>query len=272
MARRKVTPKKKPRAVARVPRRRGVAESVGAVRRARPPAAPLDLSPVPLGTVRFVSGGTSIHVLLGDGIVTVTGGYGGWEEIARPHKKPITHWAAGVPYRMTVPIMFDRFLENRTVQPEIGDLEKLARADEGNARPPKVRCVLPADEPRSPKVDWVIEEIAWEGEERGPKSGRRTRAGATVTLLEFVSDDLIQGSAKKRRAQSNTARGVAGRRGDQLTATIRPRVYTWRKGDTLPKVAQKLLGDKDRARDIAKANDIRDGSKLKVGQKIKFPR
>jgi hypothetical protein len=221
----------------------------------------LDLSPVPVGYVRFVSvaRGVTVDAALGDGLVVSSGGGGGWEEIARPRKRPIVSWTAGVAYRLAVPILLDRFVENRTVQPDIDLLEAMARGFKGATGPSPVRVVLPGGQPHSAKVDWVIEDIAWEGEERGSRSGRRTRATGTVTLLEFTADELVsKAPAGKFRRDSNP--------GD------RPRTYVWKKGDTLAKVAQRLLGDKDRAREIAKLNKVRDPSRIDVGDKLKIPR
>ena len=47
--------------------------------------------------------------MLGDGKVTITGGYGGWEQIDRPRKKSITSWQGTPPFGMTVPVRFEGF-------------------------------------------------------------------------------------------------------------------------------------------------------------------
>ncbi len=49
------------------------------------------------------------------------------------------------------------------------------------------------------------------------------------------------------------------------------RTYTVKRGDTLAKVAQALLGSYKRSIDIARLNNIRDPNRISVGQKLKIP-
>lgn len=47
--------------------------------------------------------------------------------------------------------------------------------------------------------------------------------------------------------------------------------YTVRRGDTLASISQRLLGDGNRWKEIAQANDIRDPGKLAVGKRLTIP-
>ena len=52
---------------------------------------------------------------------------------------------------------------------------------------------------------------------------------------------------------------------------VAPRAYTVQRGDTLQKIAKKLYGDENRARDIAAANPGLRKGKLKAGQALTLP-
>ncbi len=49
-------------------------------------------------------------------------------------------------------------------------------------------------------------------------------------------------------------------------------LYTVKKGDTLMAIARRFYGDASRYKDIAKANNLVDPSKIYVGQVLKIPR
>jgi len=49
-------------------------------------------------------------------------------------------------------------------------------------------------------------------------------------------------------------------------------LYTIKKGDTLMSIARKFYGDASRYKDIARANNIANPSKIYAGQVIKIPR
>lgn len=211
---------------------------------------------MPLGFVEIDGeSGEQLTALLGDGKVTITGGYGGWEQIDRPRKKSITSWQGTPPFTMTVPVRFEGFIDGLSVEDEIAALEQFGRRGQGDSEPPVVRVQLPGGVPRSPKVDWVVENIEWDAdvEERGPR-GHRTRAAATITLLEHVADELIRESAIKK---ARTGKGG--------------KPYKVKKGDSLKRIAQHQLGDADRWKEIAKLNGLRGGAHLKQGRTLKMP-
>jgi hypothetical protein len=99
---------------------------------------------------------------------------------------------------MTVPLLFEGFAQDRSVEPQIRALEAMARVDGGDSQPPKLRVTLPASSPRTPSVVWVIETLEWGDAERR-SDGQRTRQHATVTLLQFVEDELVRASPSKKR-------------------------------------------------------------------------
>jgi LysM repeat protein len=66
-----------------------------------------------MGASRFVTfhaeGIASVKVMLGDGPVVVSGGFGGWDVVSRPRRTALTVWQGYDPLRLTVPVIFNAF-------------------------------------------------------------------------------------------------------------------------------------------------------------------
>lgn len=190
----------------------------------------------------------SVTCLLGREQPELSGGYGGWEEIARPRRTSLTQWNGHPPFRMRLPLLIDNFADGDSVEEKCDRLEQMARSPETLTPPPIVDiegAVLHSG------IGWVIDNLEWGACERHPSRGYRTRQEVVVFLLQHIPKDKVV------RHQTNQPKY---------------RLYTIKKGDTLQKIAAKLLKDKKRWREIARINDIRDPKKLKIGRKIKVPR
>jgi nucleoid-associated protein YgaU len=109
------------------------------------------------------------------------------------------------------------------------------------------------------KADWVIvsrepaEQDFWIWRHR-----RRVRAIYTVSIVEAAFPNLVKITPAKR---------TRDRQGDPV-----PRFYTVKRSDRhLRGIAQRVLGDGDRWREIARKNKIRDGKNIKAGQRLRLP-
>lgn len=225
------------------------------------------INSVPIGEIVFATGGAEVTALLGDGQPVQTQGFGGWEEIERPRRKSITQWKGRQPWRIEIPIMFDRFdegSEGESVEPDIRLLEQLAGGGI-NAEPPV--CVfnsgglVPHDYTHATHLRWVLDDIQFGEAIRRRSDGNRVRAEMTVTVLEYVEDVYVIERALTRAAKRTTSarQGAAQKR------------YTVKRGDTLSRIAQQELGTFSRWREIARLNNIRDPRTLKVGQVLRLP-
>jgi nucleoid-associated protein YgaU len=209
----------------------------------------------------------SVELPLGDGQALVTQGYGGWEEIERPRRTALTHWAGARPLRVEEPCLLDGMQKGRAVNDTVARLERIARRPPGERTPPVVKVdaggLVPYDQRWDETKLWVVDNLNW-GERRflrgGPEvridpatggtgsvggDARLMRAEVTVTLLEYVEADRLR--------------------------RIRPRVHVVRKGETLLTISKLYYGKTTRWREIARLNKIRDPRKLKVGKAIKLP-
>lgn len=221
---------------------------------------------VPPGFVFFASGErpeADILVRLDETVPTPSGGVGGWEELARPKRKPLTEWNGHTTKRLTLGLLIDgyRFGGPMTsaatgtanapmdarVENAINRLTVLATAREGDDRPPLVR--INGSVPRT-DLTWFIEDLQW-GDALW-NGNVRVRQRATVTLAEFVQGKLLIVQSKPYG---------------------KPRLYKVRKGDNLKVIAARLLNDGNRWREIATLNR-RAGwrlAKRDIGKNIKVP-
>lgn len=110
---------------------------------------------------------------------------------------------------------------------------------------------------------WRITGLSWTSELRSRTTNYITRATVEVELTE---------ASDAGKATGPVTGGINNKSGSKSTAD-KPaiRYYTYRKGDTLSKLAVKFYHDASKWKRIADANKIKDPKKIKVGQRLKIP-
>jgi len=207
-------------------------------------------------TVRAIGTALEFRAIMGTEPPTVEG-YAQWRTQPRPLLKPLTVYEGQNPLVLTLPLLFDGFALEQSVEPFIDIVERMAVPAAENQDPPSVQVLGPV--PHSGET-WVITGIAW-GDAEYTRSRRRSRQYFTLTLTEFIRADRVVSPARRKRART----APANRRG-------RMRRYTVRPGDTLTKIAARVLGDHRRWKEISVANNIKDPSVvLKTGSVILLP-
>lgn len=162
-------------------------------------------------------------------------------------------------YEQTLPIMFDAYAAQRSVEPAIRKLETLAERSAPNGEPPVVRAIGPIPYgTEKTTVRWRVASIE-EITDRTiylPGGLERCRFACTVTLIQHVTDKQLAESIRRgKRAAGLRSRKVRAREGDYLTD-----------------IARREFGDPGRAGDIARANPgLRIGQRLKAGQTVRLP-
>lgn len=198
-------------------------------------------------TIKDVEAGQSIVALPGENEPKVTG-FGGWVTRDRPKDKPVTNFVSSPAVRMAVDLLFDGWDSGTSVREDVNKLQSWgwARKDTKSKRPTRLEVtgvVIPLGEGRR----WVVEDLDF-GDNIVTEDKRLLRQQVTVTFLEYEAPDLIK--VKSAGASYKTV-----------------------KGDTLRRIAQKILGNSNRWVEIKKLNPkLRDPSKrLKPGKILKMP-
>jgi hypothetical protein len=210
--------------------------------------------------------------LLGDGAGTPTGGYGGWQLVTRDRAISLTEWQGKEPLQIDIPILFDGFAEGISMDSTIKVLEKMAGMGIGGNEPPIMTFnsggVIPWDYHNAHWIDWVISNIQWGDVHRGP-GGETLRAVATVTVTQFIDDDILSKlspAARRRNKGKNKTKAGTERAG------AKHKTYVVKKDhESLVTIAKKELGDGSRWHEIAKLNNIRDPKATKKGQVLRLP-
>jgi hypothetical protein len=215
----------------------------------------------------------------------VSSGYGGWEEVARPRRSTVTTWQGQPARRMTLAILLDKFVADASIEDDIRRLERMALPRTGG-EPPTVRVEAKGSHVPYNDLTWVIDTLAW-GDAIMNASGNRVRQAATLTLLEYVSDDVIaartrRSPAQRRRAKARAASGAnrkknarekrkpAGRNRRSRSTGLRAAPVEFA-GDDLMSIAARELGDARRWHEIAELNGIRDPRAIAIGQVLRLP-
>jgi len=211
----------------------------------------------------------------------VEAGYGGWAEIARPRRSPLSVWVGSPGLRMTLPILFDQWAAQITIERQLAQLERLATPTASDGSPPRIRFVVRGGAvPHQGRV-WVIDTLTW-GDATMNQNGNRTRQQVTLSLLEHVADVRVQelSPAKRHKAKVKAVktkpgaankRVVAGRGRSASATRARTGDSDFGQGDDLLSIAARELGDADRWIEIAQLNGLRDPRAISPGQVIRLP-
>lgn len=196
--------------------------------------------------------GTSVIVRRGDGAPTQTGGGARWKTVTRPRRVSLVQWDGLDPYTMDVPVLFDGWSDENDVEADIAILNQMHSANNvADLTPPPTVYIEGAVPIKGAK--WIVSDISW-GQvviyhAIGDK-GFRYRQDAIVHLMQFIaSDPLIF-----RKPSSSSI------------------LHIVKKGETLKTIAKDHTGDANNAKDIQKANGIRDPKSVKPGDTVKVPK
>lgn len=193
------------------------------------------------------SNGVSVTVLRGDGAPKLSV-ESGWQIEARARRVGVTVWKGRPPYRMDVPILFDGWLDGRSVENDVEALDQMADAND-LSQPPTVEIdgALPY------RATWVIDTI-----DKGDDVYWVQRGGVGVRLRQDAIVHLIEWSPEQRVKILNTR-------------TI-PNLYVAKGGETLRQVAKQMYGDASKWQVIKKANPgVRDPNAIKKDQRLRIP-
>lgn len=225
---------------------------------------PSRVKPTVTITPVFKTGLRAVTILLGDGTAKAVAD-GGWSFVSRPKNVGFTTWDGQSPYTMTIPVMFDAFIRQASVEADLEALRQIMRRPVGPAKQPSpVRLAGPLP---LTNLLWVVQAVPTDAEIRRSVDGARVRASAEITLMEYVEADVLV-SARPSPAKAATARQAASPKSGAKPSS---RTYTVKSGDTLSKIAAKMLGSYKRYTEIAKLNGIRDPNKIRVGQVLRLP-
>jgi len=225
------------------------------------------LGQTPIGKIFFAARGLYVMCDLGDGSPIQTQGFGGWEEVERPGQKSITRWRGRQPWKITIPIMLDRFDEGDdgvSVESEVRTLERLAGG--GTSTTPPVLSfdsggLVPHDYHDNPRTRWVIDGIEF-GEVIRNAYGNRVRCEMVVTVLEYVEGpDYVESSAAKRSQGKHPN-----------SSSSHSKLYVVKKGDTLISIARKKhVAGGWRAIQKLNPKKAKNPRKLVVGTTLRLP-
>ncbi len=156
-----------------------------------------DNSPRPAGSLQFAAdyyvtftseNGLTVTVLM-DSTPPVLSKGSGWDVVDRPKRVAMTRWKGDQPLQQTLSIMFNG---DTSVESDIATLSRMADPVVALGEPPKVLLsgfALRTD------IHWVMqppvfttENVKWTTE---GGNAVRIRQPATVTLMEFVDDNVI---------------------------------------------------------------------------------
>lgn len=189
-----------------------VTESLEESRGKSPDTVPNDFGAKGRVTIKTVDPGPGLAIAawLGEAGANVTGGYGGWNIIARPHRVSITQWGGRDPIQMDLPLVLDGFdgqtLSNRmteSIELVATKLERMALP--WKDKPPRVKVTGSSSNLiQHDDLDWVIMSLAW-GTALRDDAGNRLRQEVTVGLVAYRGVEKV----KIRAAQ--LARNSAGR-------------------------------------------------------------
>lgn len=194
----------------------------------------------------------------------ILSGYARWDVVDRPRRTSVTTFRGSDPLRVSVPILFDGWIDNEPVEIKISNLERMMMA--AGSEPPivKINDGIAGGMPRK-GIGWIIETIEWGDTQLwdfNPKGVLvRFRQDATVNVMEFVDTET---AAIGSRLPGNT-------RGSGRTKGPKHSTHIVVDGETLASIALLEYGQRSWWKKIADANGIRDPKSIKRGQRLRLP-
>lgn len=172
-----------------------------------------------------------------------------WSTVDRPGSKPLAV-RDGAPLAT---LSLTVFLASADHQDSVEDL--LATLARIAASGDRVTLVNLSPLERGP---WRLDDVTVTGELRQHGTNHITRATVSLSFVEASDANPKLGPVQG---------GKKGGNGKKL-----PTTHVVKKGETLRKLADRYYGEPGKWRVIAKANKIKDPSKLKVGRKLRIPK
>jgi len=202
-------------------------------------------------------------------VPTLSGGEGGIEIGGRPQRKSFTEWTGNTPLKLDFGVVIEGFAEadasgrvvtaERSVEIRVSRLRRLASSPGDYVRPPLVNVAGASFPALALDVDWMISSVTY-GDAIVSDDGARVRQDATISMIEYVAADIM--------LQKNPV----------VTGKPKPnyRMVLVKRGDTLPKMAARLLKSAKRWKEIEKlnANLKLRGPKFParlIGKKVRVP-
>ena len=208
--------------------------------------------------IRSEDGRHVLTALSGPDPAEISGARGGWEEVTRNRRTPVTQWVGAGLMQTTVTVWLDAWAEQGSVEADLKTVDSLAPLSP-STEPPRVLVVGVPGVPSTAR--WVVQSVTVSERLRLP-TGATARAQVAFELLEYRPGDVVVAR------QSATKRSVVR---NATPAAGKPKTYTVRKGDTLAAIAAKVLGKSSAWPSIAKLNNVRNPNNLKAGQVLKLP-
>lgn len=198
-----------------------------------------------------------IRCYLGETAPKVVDGYGGWTVVARNRRRGMVEWTGNNPIAIEIPFMMDDWEAQKSVEKDMNDLEKMAGIGPPEGpEPPLVHWDANSqhDAREASHLDWVIEGLEWDTNISRNEDGETVRASGTLTLRQFVGDELLSTFAKARKKSKNSTHKV-------------------KKGESLMTIAKKELGNANRWPEIVRLNPgvVRDPRNPKDGLVLRMP-
>jgi hypothetical protein len=209
---------------------------------------------VTAAAIRLLGDGFDFSLRLGEGAPTVTDGGANWEEVDRPERLSVTDYIGDKLTRISVPVLLDGYVDNRSVQGEVDAVRSLTRGDDSGGRPPSFTILGPI--PYSGMR--CVMEYPEEGEAMRTGDGVLVRQELTLKLVEFVDPDSIV--VQTAGPASGSKAGAKKKKKKTITTGA---------GQTLISIAKKQPGT---AKQIGQLNGIRDiRKKLPTGTVLRLP-
>jgi hypothetical protein len=131
---------------------------------------------------------------------TLSGGAGGWEDLARPRRRAATEWTGTPLYTYVLPLLLSGMEHqvgvDKPIESEIRALTSWGHRTHKTGEPPILRISGPIRVPTS--LRWVIADTAW-GQQTRNRDGRRIQQYVTLTLKEHVEAVILKGPASKSK-------------------------------------------------------------------------
>lgn len=197
--------------------------------------------------IRSLDGMGNVAVRRAEAPPKIVSGGARWKTVNRPKRTSVVLYDGLDPYRMDLPVLFDGWMDEATVESDIARLNQMHYVQAEHSSPTRVQIdgAVPVK-----GATWIVEGLDWGDaviwKMVGDK-GKRFRQDAVLHLLQYIPEQALKLGKFK----------------------VSDKLVTVKDGQTTKHLAN---GDHKKERAIKKANGIRDGKTIKAGDRVRVPK
>jgi hypothetical protein len=193
------------------------------------------------------------------------GASGGIQTIDRPLQKAATQFYDVSPREYKLELILGGAANPESIEPQCAIVDSWTDPQGGQTQPPVLAMRGPVSAQAAARY-WWVNDLSFDEDRviRDPNTEARTQQFISIDLIEYIPTTASVLTHLSPAQAAQLALAASG-------SSASRRVYVTKQGDTLAKIAARVLGNFALANQIAQLNGIRDPRSVAAGTRLVLP-